>query len=77
MRVGLAVIAILLSPTALSGVQVHVRAVDRQTVEERIEAYRDNDTKREATLKGFFESAGCKGDELTEHRPARGAGSRR
>jgi acetylornithine deacetylase/succinyl-diaminopimelate desuccinylase-like protein len=66
MRVALAVITILLSPTAWSGVQVHVRAVDRQTVEERIKAYRGNDTKRGATLKGFFESAGCRGDELTE-----------
>ena len=72
MRVCNAVIAILVCPIALSaGVEVHVRAVDRQTVEERIKAYRGNDTKREATLKGFFESPGCKGDELTEQ-PVKG-----
>ena len=45
-----------------------MRAVDRRTVEERIKAYRGNDSKREATLKGFFESAGCKGDRLSEER---------
>lgn len=72
MKVASAAIAILLcSITPSAGVQVHVRAVDRQTVEERIKAYRGNDSKREATLKGFFESAGCKGDQLSEQ-PVKG-----
>jgi Peptidase family M28 len=73
MRVASTAIAISLCSIALSaGVQVQVRAVHRQTVEERIKAYRGNDSKREATLKGFFESAGCKGDQLSEQ-PVKGS----
>jgi hypothetical protein len=72
MRVALAGIAMLVCPLVSSaGVEVHVRAVDRQTVEQRIKAYPGNDSKREATLKSFFESAGCKGEQLTEQ-PVKG-----
>lgn len=72
MRVRTAVLAVFLCPVSLfAGVQVHLRAVNRDIIERRIKDYRGNDVKREATLRGFFESAGCKGDQLSEQ-PVKG-----
>jgi len=67
MRQRCAALAVLLFPVVLlSGIQVKLRAVKPELVQERLQGYRGNDTRREATLKGFFEAAGCTGGQLTE-----------
>lgn len=67
MRMRWASLAVLLCPVVLlSGVQVRMRAVKPELVQERVQGYRGNDTQREATLKRFFEDAGCSGQQLTE-----------
>lgn len=60
-------VAVLSSPVMVhSGVQVRLRAVKPEVVQERLQGYKGNDAQREATLKGFFESAGCAGEKLSE-----------
>jgi len=46
--------------------QLHFQTVSREVVEERLKSYKGNDSRREATLKRFFQEAGCTGDKLTE-----------
>jgi len=66
-RLRCAVVIVLLCPAALfSDVQVRFRPVKSEIVRERIQGFKGNDTRREATLKGFFESAGCTGEQLSE-----------
>jgi hypothetical protein len=72
MRMLWAGVGVLLCPiTLLPGVEVRLRAVKPELVKERIQGYRGNDTQREATLKSFFESAGCSGEQLSEQ-PVKG-----
>jgi hypothetical protein len=60
-------VIVLLCPVILfSGVQVRLRAVKPEVVREGIQGYWGNDARREATLKGFFESAGCTSQQLSE-----------
>jgi aminopeptidase-like protein len=67
MRIPRVALTVLLCPVFLvSGVQVKLRVVKPELVQERLQGYRGNDTRREATLKGFFEAAGCTGEQLTE-----------
>jgi aminopeptidase-like protein len=67
MRIPRVALTVLLCPVVLvSGVQVKLRVVKPELVQERLQGYRGNDTRREATLKGFFEAAGCTGEQLTE-----------
>src|SRR6476661_8141670 len=62
-----AMVTLLLCPLVLfSGVQVRLRAVKPEVVQARLQGYRGNDSHREATLKSFFESAGCAGEQLSE-----------
>jgi hypothetical protein len=46
--------------------QLRFNVVNREIVEQRLKSYKGNDNQREATLKGFFETAGCTADKLTE-----------
>jgi hypothetical protein len=55
----------------ISSAQLTIRAVKPEIVTERIQGYRGNDSRREETLKGFFESAGCKGEQFSEQ-PVKG-----
>ena len=55
----------------VSVAQLRVRAVKPEIVEGRVKEYGGNDSHREATLKGMFESAGCKDDHLSEQ-PVKG-----
>ncbi len=58
---------LLLLPAANSAtVEFKVRTLRRDIVELRLQGYRGNDTQREATLKGFFEAAGCTSGRLIE-----------
>jgi aminopeptidase-like protein len=67
MRMRWIVLALLLCPAALlSDVKVKLLGVKPEVVQERVRGYQGNDTQREATLKGFFEAAGCNGEQLTE-----------
>jgi Peptidase family M28 len=67
MRMRRAVLTILLFPVVLlSGVQVRLRAVKPELVQQRLQGYKGNDTQRETTLKGFFKSVGCTGEQFSE-----------
>jgi hypothetical protein len=57
---------LLVAAAAPTWAQLHFNVVNREVVEQRLKSYKGNDNQREATLKGFFESAGCTGDKLTE-----------
>ena len=46
--------------------QIQFQVVEREVVEQRLQGYKGNDSQREETLKSMFESAGCRGDKLTE-----------
>ena len=62
-----AAVLVLLCPiTALSGIKIRLRTVKAELIEQRLQGYRGDDSQREATLKHFFESAGCSGERLTE-----------
>src|SRR5215471_10984200 len=62
----LKVLILLIAATVPTWAQLRFNVVNREIVEQRLKAYKGNDNQREATLKGFFESAGCTGDKLTE-----------
>jgi len=51
--------------------QLHFSTVDRDIVEARLKSYKGDDSQREATLKGFFQEAGCTEDKLIEQ-PVKG-----
>lgn len=51
--------------------QLKVRTVKPEVIESRVKQYAGNDTRREATLKGIFESVGCKDEHLSEQ-PVKG-----
>lgn len=67
----LALLIVLMAAAIPASAQLHFGVVDREVLEERLKGYKGNDNKREATLKGFFEAAGCVGDKLTEQ-PVKG-----
>ncbi len=54
--------------SALSPVtaQLQFQTLKPEVVEQRLQSYQGNDNQREATLKSMFESAGCRGHNLTE-----------
>lgn len=62
----LAITAVVVAMLTPGAAQVRFRVTSREMVEVRLKSYKGNDSQREATLKGFFQEAGCTGDKLTE-----------
>jgi hypothetical protein len=60
--VSTAVLTLLL--TASAGAQLQFQVLKGPEIKKRLESYQGDDLKREATLKSFFEAAGC--PQLTE-----------
>jgi hypothetical protein len=51
---------------AAAPTRLQFSTVDRDIIEARLKSYKGNDSQREATLKGFFQEAGCTEDKLIE-----------
>ena len=67
----LAIAALVVAMLTPGAAQVRFRVVSREVVEARLKSYKGNDSRREATLKGFFQETGCSADKLTEQ-PVKG-----
>jgi hypothetical protein len=46
--------------------QLRFVLMSREVVEQRLQSYKGNDSRREAALKTMFESSGCRGNNLAE-----------
>jgi hypothetical protein len=46
--------------------QLKFQVMSREVIEQRLQGYKGNDSRREATLKAMFEASGCRGDNLAE-----------
>ena len=46
--------------------QLRFVLMSREVVEQRLQSYKGNDSRREAALKTMFESSGCRGNNLVE-----------
>jgi hypothetical protein len=57
---------VLLFAAAVHAQSLSFTPVTRPIVEERLKQYHGDNSTRESTLKGLFESAGCTGDRLAE-----------
>src|SRR5262249_11924422 len=58
-------------PARFSSSEIRFDLVKPEEVRRRLESYKGDDRRREQTLKGFFEAAGCTSEKLTEQ-PVKG-----
>lgn len=57
---------VLISALSPVTAQLQFQTLKPEVVEQRLQSHPGNDNQREATLKSIFESAGCRGNNLTE-----------
>jgi Zn-dependent M28 family amino/carboxypeptidase len=64
-------VIVAVTACATLSAQLHFRTVDTQIVEQRLKSYKGNDSEREATMRGLFQSSGCSEGRLIEQ-PVKG-----
>jgi len=65
-RVGLCLSLVFALPAHPSPSEIRFDPVKQEEVRRRLESYKGDDGRRERTLKGLFEAAGCTSEKLTE-----------